>query len=148
MSGYTIIDADTHVTESPDLWTSRAPASMRDRVPYVVMGDDGSQRWVLGGTRSSPLASVGMTATAGRGSFNNPPRGKSKVTIVRRRGSSRILVAPASFEISPAHAPAALTIHRVRSVPASVLTPRHRPRSASIARTSHPVRTLTPRRRA
>ena len=33
MSGYTIIDADTHVTETPDLWTSRAPASMRDRVP-------------------------------------------------------------------------------------------------------------------
>ncbi len=26
MSGYTIIDVDTHVTESPDLWTSRAPA--------------------------------------------------------------------------------------------------------------------------
>jgi predicted TIM-barrel fold metal-dependent hydrolase len=28
VSGYTIIDADTHVTETPDLWTSRAPASM------------------------------------------------------------------------------------------------------------------------
>ena len=24
MSGYTIIDADTHVTETPDLWTSLA----------------------------------------------------------------------------------------------------------------------------
>ena len=33
MSGYTIIDVDTHVTETPDLWTSRAPASIRDRVP-------------------------------------------------------------------------------------------------------------------
>ena len=33
MSGYTIIDVDTHVTESPDLWTSRAPEKMRDRVP-------------------------------------------------------------------------------------------------------------------
>jgi len=30
MSAYTIIDADTHVTETPDLWTSRAPARMRD----------------------------------------------------------------------------------------------------------------------
>ena len=27
MSSYTIIDADTHVTETPDLWTSRAPAA-------------------------------------------------------------------------------------------------------------------------
>src|SRR5258708_3955610 len=71
MSKYTIIDADTHVTETPDLWTSRAPASMRDRVPYVVTGGDGSQRWVLG-EGNSPLASVGMTATAGRGSFNKP----------------------------------------------------------------------------
>ena len=45
MSGYTIIDADTHVTETPDLWTSRAPAAMRDRVPRVITGADGTQRW-------------------------------------------------------------------------------------------------------
>ncbi len=47
MSGYTIIDADTHVTESADLWTSRAPASMRDRVPHMVNDPDGSQKWVV-----------------------------------------------------------------------------------------------------
>ncbi len=75
MSGYTIIDADTHVTETPDLWTSRAPASMRDRVPHVITGSDGSQRWLLGGGRA--LASVGMTATAGVGSFKHPPKGYS-----------------------------------------------------------------------
>ncbi len=73
MGKYTIIDADTHVTETPDLWTSRAPASMRDRVPFVVTGADGSQRWVLG-DGNSPLASVGMTATAGRGTFDKPPK--------------------------------------------------------------------------
>jgi predicted TIM-barrel fold metal-dependent hydrolase len=72
MSKYTIIDADTHVTETPDLWTSRAPASMRDRVPHVTTDRDGSQRWVLG--ESQPLASAGMTATAGRGTFANPPK--------------------------------------------------------------------------
>jgi predicted TIM-barrel fold metal-dependent hydrolase len=72
MSGYTIIDADTHVTETPDLWTSRAPARYRDKVPYVITDDDGSQKWLVGG--SKPLASAGMTATAGRGSFNNPPK--------------------------------------------------------------------------
>ena len=72
MSGYTIIDADTHVTETPDLWTSRAPASMRDRVPFVETDSRGTQRWRIGDGR--PLASVGMTATAGRGKFKHPPK--------------------------------------------------------------------------
>ena len=69
---YTIIDADTHVTETPDLWTRRAPASMRDRVPRVETDPDGTMRWVVGESRG--LASVGLTATAGVGSFNKPPR--------------------------------------------------------------------------
>ncbi|MBV8357435.1 MAG: amidohydrolase, partial [Deltaproteobacteria bacterium] len=69
---YTIIDADTHVTETPDLWTSRAPAQMRDRVPRVETEADGTMRWVVGASRG--LASVGLTATAGVGSFAKPPR--------------------------------------------------------------------------
>ncbi len=43
---YTIIDADTHVTETADLWTSRAPARMRDRVPHMMTDTDGSQKWL------------------------------------------------------------------------------------------------------
>jgi len=69
---YSIIDVDTHVTELPDLWTSRAPAKMRDQVPRVVTEDDGSMRWVVGNSRG--LASVGLTATAGVGSFAKPPK--------------------------------------------------------------------------
>ncbi len=72
MSAYTIIDADTHVTETADLWTSRAPASMRDRVPHVVTSANGTMRWMVGDGR--PVANVGMTATAGRGGFRNPPK--------------------------------------------------------------------------
>src|SRR5437588_11525009 len=72
MSKYTIIDADTHVTETPDLWTSRAPARMRDSVPRIETDGDGSVRWVVGNSRG--LASVGLTATAGVGSFKNPPK--------------------------------------------------------------------------
>jgi uncharacterized protein len=34
-----IIDADTHLTEPHDMWTKRAPASIRDRVPQVKMLD-------------------------------------------------------------------------------------------------------------
>ena len=38
-TGYKVIDADTHLTEPHDMWTSRAPASIRDRVPQVKMLD-------------------------------------------------------------------------------------------------------------
>src|SRR6266511_2355289 len=72
MSGYTIIDVDTHVTESPDLWTSRAPARMKDRVPRIETSSDGRLSWIVGGTPM--LASPGLTATAGVGSFKHPPK--------------------------------------------------------------------------
>ena len=64
MSGYTIIDVDTHVTETPDLWTSRAPASMRDRVPRVETDNEGRLSWVVGENKGL-VASPGLTATAG-----------------------------------------------------------------------------------
>ena len=72
MSGYTIIDVDTHVTETPDLWTSRAPASIRDRVPRIETNKDGGLSWIVGGTPM--LATPGLTATAGVGNFKNPPK--------------------------------------------------------------------------
>src|SRR5437773_719240 len=73
MSGYTIIDVDTHVTETPDLWTSRAPARLRDRVPRVETADDGRLSWVVGGG-GSLIASPGLTATAGVGNMRSPPK--------------------------------------------------------------------------
>lgn len=44
----TIIDVDTHLTEPKDLWTSRAPAAWKDRVPQVKVVD-GKEAWVLDG---------------------------------------------------------------------------------------------------
>ena len=44
--GLTIIDADTHLTEPHDLWTARAPAAYRDRVPQV-RDVDGKPTWVV-----------------------------------------------------------------------------------------------------
>ncbi|MFN0089745.1 MAG: amidohydrolase family protein [Acidimicrobiales bacterium] len=61
-SGYRMIDVDTHVTEPADLWTSRAPARFRDRVPYIDTDRRGRQAWYLEGRR---IASVGFTAVAG-----------------------------------------------------------------------------------
>jgi len=45
-----VIDADTHLTEAHDLWTSRAPAMYKDRVPRVEQVD-GQPTWVMDGTR-------------------------------------------------------------------------------------------------
>src|SRR5215471_4738396 len=81
-SSYSIIDVDTHVTETPELWTSRAPANLRDRVPRIETGADGTQRWVLGKSAGMVLGSdnrdvletQGITTTDGLGSFKNPPK--------------------------------------------------------------------------
>jgi uncharacterized protein len=82
MSIYSIIDADTHVTETPDLWTSRAPARMRDRVPRIETGANGTQQWVLGKSKGlmlgadnrDVLETQGIATTDGLGSFKNPPK--------------------------------------------------------------------------
>ncbi|MEY4720276.1 MAG: hypothetical protein RIQ46_1, partial [Pseudomonadota bacterium] len=50
-SAIKIIDADTHLTEPWDLWTSRAPASIRDRVPQVKL-HEGRMSWVIDGNQS------------------------------------------------------------------------------------------------
>ncbi len=44
-----IIDVDTHFTEPPDLWTSRAPAKLRDRVPRIEPDARGNPRWRVDG---------------------------------------------------------------------------------------------------
>jgi uncharacterized protein len=46
-----VIDADTHLTEPHDLWTKRAPAALRERVPQVKM-HDGKMSWVIDGDKS------------------------------------------------------------------------------------------------
>jgi predicted TIM-barrel fold metal-dependent hydrolase len=43
-----VIDADTHLTERHDLWTSRAPSGLRDRMPHVAQVD-GQATWVVEG---------------------------------------------------------------------------------------------------
>ena len=70
MSGYTIIDVDTHVTETPDVWTSRVPATMKDRVPRIDRDAKGRQWWFLGDRR---IANPGLTATAGVGDMTKWP---------------------------------------------------------------------------
>ena len=57
-----IIDADTHLTEPPDVWISRVPKKYLEHVPHMERTDDGRDVWVLDGV---PFSSPGLTAVAG-----------------------------------------------------------------------------------
>ena len=46
--GIKIVDCDTHITEAPDLFTSRAPAAYKDKMPRVNLDADGVERWYVG----------------------------------------------------------------------------------------------------
>jgi len=48
IEGIPILDADTHLTEPGDLWTSRAPAKYRDLVPRVVYLPNDSLQHMIG----------------------------------------------------------------------------------------------------
>jgi uncharacterized protein len=47
LAGIKIVDCDTHFTEPPDLFTSRAPAKYKDKVPYQRRVN-GVDRWAVG----------------------------------------------------------------------------------------------------
>ncbi|GAA1572848.1 amidohydrolase family protein [Actinomadura kijaniata] len=59
-----IVDADTHITEPHDMWTSRAPKGFEDRVPRVVNGDDGPQ-WVVDGAVLGRAGASGVVTKDG-----------------------------------------------------------------------------------
>lgn len=54
--GIKVIDTDTHLTEPHDLWTARAPAAYRDRVPQVKTVDGRRQWFVAGDVALAPAA--------------------------------------------------------------------------------------------
>ena len=47
LQGIKIVDCDTHFSEPPDLFTSRAPAKFKDKAP-VMRRVDGYDRWFVG----------------------------------------------------------------------------------------------------
>jgi predicted TIM-barrel fold metal-dependent hydrolase len=52
-----IIDVDTHLSEPPDLWTSRMPAKWGDRIPRLELDERrGEERWVVAGHRLTGVA--------------------------------------------------------------------------------------------
>jgi len=65
-----IIDVDAHISEPHDLWTSRAPAAYKDRVP-CVKEVDGNRAWFVDGdiqiSMSTPASVVRLDGSKSRG---------------------------------------------------------------------------------
>jgi predicted TIM-barrel fold metal-dependent hydrolase len=61
--GYRLVDADSHVNEPPDLWTSRVQAKFKDRAPHMEHFELGDA-WVLEGVKD-PI-NFGGNAAAGQ----------------------------------------------------------------------------------
>ena len=61
-----LVDIDTHFTEPPSLWTSRAPAALRDVAPRVVKNAEGNPQWIVG--RDLPLSPPGFCVVRPDGS--------------------------------------------------------------------------------
>ncbi|MCP4909050.1 MAG: amidohydrolase [bacterium] len=75
---YPIIDSDAHVQEPPDLWQSRAPASLKERAPKLEKTENGDVWSFDCGKGKQP---VGFTAVAGLSYLDFKPFGRTYETI-------------------------------------------------------------------
>jgi predicted TIM-barrel fold metal-dependent hydrolase len=71
LAGIKVIDVDTHVSEWDDLWTSRAPAKLKNVVPRIEKTKDGERAWVIGDgaflATATANSAVRKDGTKGRG---------------------------------------------------------------------------------
>ncbi|MGE4650212.1 MAG: amidohydrolase, partial [Myxococcota bacterium] len=60
-----VIDSDTHISEPPDLFTSRLPAKWHAQAPKIIRSEDtGFEVWAIGEEQRAAIP-VGHTAVAG-----------------------------------------------------------------------------------
>ena len=60
-----VIDADTHISEPPDLFTKRLPRKWHDDAPKIIKNEEtGFENWVIG-PKQQASTPVGHTAVAG-----------------------------------------------------------------------------------
>lgn len=64
LSTISVVDVDTHLIEAADIWTSRAPSSLKDRVPRVE-DIDGKANWLMGDTALGPAFIGGVIRSDG-----------------------------------------------------------------------------------
>ncbi len=94
IDGIKIIDADTHLSEPHDLWTSRAPARLKDKVPRVKVFE-GKRRWVIGD--DIPLSD-----------------GASPISVIRKDGSKSRSLEFFGWQIEDVHAGSYNTAARLK----------------------------------
>ena len=87
-----VVDADSHISEPHDLWTSRVSPNHRALVPHVVRGNDGLDTWLINGdTEFSP---------GGASSAIRPDGSKQPLTEFDiRTGLQQDQVHPASWDV-------------------------------------------------
>ncbi len=85
-----VIDADTHITEPGDLWTSRLPARYKDQAPHLVRDPEtGIETWRIGDSQG--FLPVGFTAVAGwPETFPAAPRNMDEVPKAAYDASARL----------------------------------------------------------
>jgi predicted TIM-barrel fold metal-dependent hydrolase len=88
-AGIKVIDVDTHLSEPEDLWTSRAPARFKDRVPQI--GEvNGVPSWIIDGNLA-----IGLGASASS-VFHKDGRVSNGVEFTTWRNAD---VIPASYDV-------------------------------------------------
>lgn len=88
LAGIKIVDCDTHFTEDPQMWTSRAPVGMKDKMPHVRR-IDGVDRWFVGdrdfGTLGGNVISKDNNKLLGRLAFPTIDEGHPGGHLVKPR---------------------------------------------------------------
>lgn len=87
--GIKIVDCDTHITEAPDMFVKRAPASFKDRVPVMKLDPDGVDRWYIGerncGTQGGAVIRHDQNKLLGRLAFPTVDEGHSSAYQMKPR---------------------------------------------------------------
>jgi len=98
---YKVIDCDTHLNEARDLWTSRAPAKYKDRVPHVkrvVSDKDGFGDPLPDGPRVSDMWFIeGDKEFGGLGGVTVGPQGEKLYGKVSYDNSDQM--SPAAWDV-------------------------------------------------
>ncbi len=63
MPNYSIISADAHILEPPDIWKNWLPERYQDKAPHLVKDSDGGDAWLF--AAASEPDPIGLTATPG-----------------------------------------------------------------------------------
>jgi len=87
--GIKIVDTDTHLTEAPDLFVSRAPAKFKDRVPVMKVDPEGVDRWYIGdndcGTQGGAVIGNDYNKLLGRLAFPTVEEGHAAAHAIKPR---------------------------------------------------------------